>query len=673
MLSKAIIYCLILQSVLFRSSFVTTVYAQEKQTYKGKYTLRNGISGNAVFQYTTSGSDTIQNGTFEFEAATIDSSRGNFFNSIQYKGAYDFGLKSGKWNYSAKSLMPFNKFIERDYELIYQSTGKEFIANGNFIDGLASGNWEIIEQNILNSSPSDTLFYIKANFHKGTLRGKFEGISNKTVFTGSINDAGYVDGTWRITHQTSELGRVEESRHFKNGVLINHVIDFDLGSIAIKYVGLDQEINDDEVWERVNFNSRYFDIIKSAGVGAAYTGLSEAVIDTKGDFNVNQITDATNKLMEEVLSSFNKSGETQYWTLIRGSELIKPVYARLRKFPLSQDEKQNLEEASRLLSESKDIFKAIFENPTVELDRHANKRLMFYYEFLKIYQARTSRLADLVSQFSNPAFEYINREEIFDYLFSGMQYPESVKYEFKDTTFTEIVEFPKILIDQRGNANLAMRHLKSILTEITKIESAIDIILESRIKEAKLIEKEKALVVKRDSVTSLFNSDIGEEEANPYLLMISNKVQSVTLLAFKDYASLDLEQKVESIDELMQCFDAFIRLHNSHADIPRKLTRLNELYTRTVWNPYTMTDMNERVKERVYNAFESHLLPYYFNDIQASINCSEIGTKYNNFEMIYKRMVELRERDTKDIERELRAISSPERILRILSINLGDN
>lgn len=209
------------------------------------------------------------------------------------------------------------------------------------------------------------------------------------------------------------------------------------------------------------------------------------------------------------------------------------------------------------------------------------------------------------------------------------------------------------------------------MIDVKKIEQEADEILVKKERLSKLVDKEKQLVKKKESILSLYLAGVRLDDFNEYHRMVASSIETYVTKKFKEYAELPSQEKIERIEMLTGCFDGFIKLYDVLADLPRKLNRLNEAYTRTVWNPYTMTDMEERMKERVYKAFEAYLFPYYLDEITASIDCEVIANKTGIFDLIYNRMLALRDQDTKDLEKELRRVTSSERILEVLNIQLN--
>ncbi len=652
--------------------FALNISAQNIQTYKGPYIFNDNVIGIAEYEYKIEKRDTVKQGRFIFHAQIIDTTDTKKINSILYKGSYNNGLKSDRWTFSYKSLQPDDELFERKFEIIYTASGIEYVVDGVFKEGKAIGQWQVVHQNIVKSTPSDIQLFVKSNYENGKMKGSIEGYFKNITFTGFVNGDGFIDKIWTFKHQISNGQSIEEQRIFDNGILKQHSINLNGDIITLKYVGIDSTIDEAEEWEELRINNHYFNIIKNANMGIDSLSF-QAKQNISYQDTAYYFAENTNVLLKNALTSFTRYNGSQIWKQVKESEAIRAAMVRFHKFPLKKEEEENINKSSALIKNINEKIYILQTDPNIELNIYAFEKLMFYYEVLKVYQSQIQNLSKIIEQFKSPVYLYINREEIFEYMIPNLQYPKQVSYEFKDVNYADSYNFPALPEKNYNNFQQVKQHVEAILKDVADIEKNIGELMEEKQKETMLIEKEKMLVKRKDSIVALYDKENRKENFNTYHEQVADKISAHALKSFKDYAGLETEQKNMEIDNLLQCYENFLKLYDAQAEIPKKLARLDENYTRTVWNPYTMTDMDERVKERVYRAFELHLLPYYLKDIEASIDCEKITDKHKNFETLYRKMMELRDRDTKDIEKELRRVSAPERIMEILEIKLYPN
>ncbi|MBX2969539.1 MAG: hypothetical protein KF803_09200 [Cyclobacteriaceae bacterium] len=635
-------------------------FAQGKPArYAGPYTLGNSLTGNVDYHYVLSQRDTVKHGPFLFNSVARDSINTGSINSVTLKGSYSNGLKIGEWVFSSKKIQPLGKLRERDYQIVYQSKGSEFVAQGFFKEGKPHGKWLLVEQHIEDSSPTDTLLVVNAEFKDGIMRGDVNGIFNQVVFSGSINDEGFVDGRWLFRYPKLDNKKREEYRFFEDGVQVKHFLLNGSDTIVLEHRGVDKVFTTKEDWETLAVNGRYFEVF--------------GFIDHAPDQLTAERIDQTNALIQNVLSQFYEKSGMKFWSLSGGSDTFKNVLVRLKRVHFTDEERRRIGDIVTLTREATDMFEYFFEESGIEVDRLANEELMLYYQVLKIYKQQVDRISKLVNQFSSPAFEYMNRNELLKSLCDQLVYPRQIGFDFKGEHKVVEYNFPAIAQHSYPIAESIILHLNDILSDVERIENEVDRILESKLRQARLNDKEKNLIRKKDSLISLYNNTFEDEAFNEFHQQVASRILNQVSDSFERYANLELQQKIDTIDYFNSCFESFLQLYKVQTEIPAKLKRLDEAYTRTVWNPYTMTDMQERMKERVYNAYELNILPFYLKDMESSVDCDDVAAKLLNFEMIYRRMMELREQDTKDIERSLRGLNSTTRILQVLNINLHSN
>jgi hypothetical protein len=131
-----------------------------------------------------------------------------------------------------------------------------------------------------------------------------------------------------------------------------------------------------------------------------------------------------------------------------------------------------------------------------------------------------------------------------------------------------------------------------------------------------------------------------------------------------------LNDKIENLELLNSCFKSFIELYEVLDEFPKQQKELDSLYTRTVWNPFTYTDMDEVVKERIYNAYNKVLFPHLMNEVENQISCETIDKILHDIPAVIERLKQLRNEDTKDIEKELRRENDPQVIKEALRMEL---
>jgi hypothetical protein len=647
-------------------TFSIGTQGQEIKEFSESYTLENDLTGEALFSYYTSGRDTIKQGPFYFQHSETDSvGSSQIIKSIILSGEYIKNVKNGIWSYSFKEFEPEGRPVTTENEIVFNATGRDYTTRTFFKEGKVHGNYEIQDRTIVNSVTTDTLFFLNASYEEGVMQEVIEGKTDSVKVSGSLNEKGMPQGKWELIHHMTS-GDLVEIREFDEGVLSSHYFIHNNNTYPVRNVGMDQYGDGgEENWEEVVAGPEYFRLISYASVG-----LKGAENDVESLANPLLLVQAGNTLLEKVFYQLDVHENRKIWELSEGGAGIQPVLVKVRKYPLSDEESKFYSEAVNLLEATQSTIENYLEDPYVNIGLHTYQDIHFYYEVMAIFRERVKILAPLINLLSDDATEFLNRDALIKEIFPEIIYPQEVEFEFDDTIISEEFPFPQGISQNNGSLREIHTHLGEIFKNVTEISENSENILEEYKAQSELPEKEAQLLSRKDSIVNLFTDTTQKEEYNKWHSTISQSVQNFAENLFKEYAALPVTEKVTRIDEVFNCYDDLFELYVELEDLPRKLDRINEVYTRTTWNPYTFTYMDERVKENVYEAFELEIFPFMWEELSHKISCGEIRDKTKNLEILYRKMVTLRDEDTKQIERQLRRSNTLEEILTVLNLEL---
>lgn len=126
------------------------------------------------------------------------------------------------------------------------------------------------------------------------------------------------------------------------------------------------------------------------------------------------------------------------------------------------------------------------------------------------------------------------------------------------------------------------------------------------------------------------------------------------------------------IESELDCFDQYLSFYAFLAELPKRLNEIDDLYTRTIWNPFTFTDMQKKVKERIFLSYQKTLLPFLLDDLEQGMSCA-ISNRMDNFSILFSKMKFLREQDTQELEAKLKRTSTLEQIFQAFDFNFNSN
>jgi len=99
--------------------------------------------------------------------------------------------------------------------------------------------------------------------------------------------------------------------------------------------------------------------------------------------------------------------------------------------------------------------------------------------------------------------------------------------------------------------------------------------------------------------------------------------------------------------------------------LPDKKVMLKTLYTDSIWNPFMANLMDEEVKKRITAAYFKILVPYFLKSAASELDCDNVKVLKDQIIQANQRMEELREGDTRKLERKLRREKDPNQILKL--------
>ena len=78
--------------------------------------------------------------------------------------------------------------------------------------------------------------------------------------------------------------------------------------------------------------------------------------------------------------------------------------------------------------------------------------------------------------------------------------------------------------------------------------------------------------------------------------------------------------------------------------------------------------MDEDIKKKITSAYSKILEPYFLTEIEQHISCETIEDLNNTITATYKKVLELKDQDTKKLERKLKKEKNPVTVLEMLNV-----
>lgn len=636
-----------------------TLLAQETELYEGTFSLKGGVKGQGLYDYYVKDGDSVKDGDFRFHTSDREGGDGGPYYGMKLSGDHDEGRMDGDWEYVHQRLLPTGEGYIQGRRIVHDSKGKEYKISASFENEKADGTWTAIHYTVEGSEPLDTLFRSRNRFDEGDLRGPFRAHSKRRVAEGDFTEEGTLKNEWRVQHLQDDEDTLAEVRDYENGVLKEHYILQNGDTIELKGLSWGDEGGERE---EVPMDAKYMKALlhsNSLNMGQKEEGV-----------NPEELIENSNRFLERSLYAFSSFNGQEVWQLLEGNEELPLPKVRVRVFPYSADEKEELERIAELLERNEELFQEHYENPQVDVGRHSNEEVSFLYEVLDRYKQGNEELKKTHELLSDSSFLYIDRDAVRGKLIPRVSYPDSLAFEFDGEEMRRPYEFPSGIPDSEEGLDSVRTHLKAIQEDLERIGKELDRILEKFKKEDLLAEKEGELVKRRDSLEGLYSEGNGKDTLNSYQKQLAPTIREFYKERFESYAELGLEEKIERVDELITCYGEGIELYHGLEELPEEVKKLDERYTRSTWNPIHFTNMDERVKKDLYEAFEEELMPYLVEDLKSSLECGKIKSKGSNFGVLLQRMIDLRTQETKVLEKRIKKADDPEEIISIMDLGV---
>lgn len=639
---------------------------EQHPIFQGKYLLTDSLLGTVKFEYRLLDSDTLKDGKFTFQRFDERYQESDSTDGLLLTGIFHNNIKNGPWHYAAKQFAISGGAQALGAQIVYNASGSEFFINANFQGGRVDGDYEIVHRYIAESRPTDTTFYSKLEFHYGAIGEHLVGFTDRMKVEGRFDAEGFPNGPWIFTHKIDSGRNLEEYRDYDHGFFSRHYYKIDNKVVEIKHIGFDtMAVSGKGLLTRFPANRAYFRALNYTNTVMDTTAISGIVnIDSSGKYISH-----SNDFLQRVFTRPATHNDRNVWQLVNGSDSVPRVRVKVSKFSFSEEEVLRNKDNEKILTETKSLIEDFFANPNTQVGRFANETLSFYYEVLGIYRKRLEQISPVISLLADEASEYVDHDAILAYNAVDITYPDKVPYVFQERQHEKVHAFPSDLTTFRTNT--LNTHLTAVFKDVSAIVTETENTLEDYQAQSDLRRDESELIALRDSINNLFSNTNELNSYNKLHSGIKDAIREFTERSFKTYAALGPYERSLKIDTLKACYLQYLDLYNTLVRCYEQMAELDKEYTRSIWNPYTFTYMDERVKERLYKAYEDVLFPFLWKELQDNLSCGTFEGKLRNIGLLQEKMAELRLQDTKELEKEIRrARENVDVYLEILNLDL---
>ncbi|MGY5847578.1 hypothetical protein ACW6QP_09165 [Salegentibacter sp. HM20] len=631
---------------------ISGLIGQEKKIFN-KSIEHNGKRFLANFEYYTKGGDTIFDGSYLLTSQTPVDSADFPLPFSKVIGNYKNGVPDGEWQFNIGEFSPVGKGAINDKQYGFQINGTEFVARGKFVEGKKEGRWEYLEWDLENSSIRDTILSAEFSFKDDRVEGGFSIQYGNEVLKASVNSQNLAHKTWQFYKDANTTSNsLTKEWVFDDNILSHkHLYENDTSYELIIDGGETQQASREDF----EISKRYMNIIE----------LKTAVNDPK----LVQRYNAENKLRDiffYVIENLQKLDSTfNTWENHRITPQIKTI---VKKYPYSDDEEiilTTLHQNSTILDS---LVQKLTTNPQVNLTRLSLDELDLEIKRLELMDSLlVNQLREVTENYRNGNLEFVDREKFMERKVSVIM-DQQAKLR-KNRPQDEIVLFSSPDLESVDSSSEKLKIISEILIqEVQQQEKLINSYLDEIRQEASLLELEAVLMDRYEQLKE--KDSIIDHQLNALAgFDVNRELQNFTDASLKSYSTLTPNEKSQQVEIFIECFTNLEKLYTEIWEVSDRAKLVEDAYTNTVFNPYTFTNMEEKVKEPIFEAYENLILPKMFDQLK-HLSCGSIDNTKRNFALVFDGMINVLKRSTKKEERRIKRIDEASKAAEILNLDL---
>jgi hypothetical protein len=247
---------------------------------------------------------------------------------------------------------------------------------------------------------------------------------------------------------------------------------------------------------------------------------------------------------------------------------------------------------------------------------------------------------------------------------------DKITYLYKDDTLNKVLP-REVAFDGSGTF---LPKLKTYLDEeMTFVSTLADHVTRELFEievNSRLVALEARIVERKVEVDSLYSNHVASYDAEKDFIeeiAVNFLVERFDNLSETYASSVDFDSKFDQGNLMLDFLDELEKRLPSIVMLFERQKAVDELYMEETFNPFTYSRYDQRVKERLYVAGET-LFKHYLEDFKSEDDYTQIKDHISNIEKLQDKMYELRDQDTRSIERRLGRRLSPSRIASALGL-----
>ncbi|WP_439473979.1 hypothetical protein [Algoriphagus formosus] len=627
------------------------VFSQDTRPYKGGFTFK-GLRGTAELQYTLDEEmEPILNGSFIFNYSKMDSLERGLFRKLQVEGVYAEDQKNGDWTYQQEiHQIGIEDIVNRQIQAALSTNLVELEAN--YQKGALSGSWSYSEKNWQGEEYLNVFVAKDLTFEKDSLLGSvnFESKDPKRTYQiyGQVNKEGLMVGNWEFFYPMDSNLTIHETRRYEKGFLIglskvnsltNQKIDEVVFYNAIEK--LDSLNQGFEVDYKVS--DQAFGLIFNDGYAESSEEFQEQYLGTY------LLEDALSRVLQFEEGFFSEDGKLKKY----------PLSTRRFVYAISEEDQRRYEEIIEVFDRLKEQSNQKAISDFLSLNQNTSDSLAFSGAYFEYLMRKIGNYEQVIQLLRNGDIQYFDTG---NYLRDGLNFlnsEEQINYTYDTELRQKTLEFPQLSENKKLSTDL----LAYIQREWETFESIQDYIQKQQVdfrQSTELEVLEERILKEKQRVASEKKSL--EIRNNRHQALVDSVYQNLSVENYQQLLNKYNEtegflEKAEVGDELIELF---LFLEESLPELQRYENlgaSLREEFTEKTLDPFTFeTDFEVLRQPGLIQAAES-IIDYELDLIMRSEDFRDVQVHLLNLDALEARLLELKGRNTKRLERNIRKVS----------------
>ena len=520
------------------------------------------------------------------------------------------GRPAGTWTVFAGELTPVGTSRLLGAELRVPVAGEIVEVGGAFVEGLPGGLWEATRSRV---SPGDTAVVLSSatEFERGRVAHRLRVQTPVASLLGRIDADGLATDDWVVL-----TGTREAVWRFRDGRLVEVVRNGEADTTRIP-VFAEAPRRDTLI-----LDAEFFALLELGFGDSVSASLRATTFERQLRAHAQAFAD-----VGEALARADASVGTPL------PRVLAPAY------PLTRPERRRVDELAAEIETSLASVDGILADETVGIAAKADpSRRQARAELDELRRGALSRLETLAS---------LHRADLLDNLPAERRYAAFAEDPLvrdvdalaasAKTTLTRAATLSAVT----AGARAAGGEIASLLTrEARAVGASIDSLL---------------AVMPRKTVRDYGLRSVGERADE---------------LARQRLGGVATDEAARGT---LRCLEELQALLLTVGELPAREEAVEAAYTDEVWNNFTLTVMEERVKRRIPEAYVEKLAPYFRDRIRAGVGCGEAGELVAVMDAAYARVLALREADTEELESDLKRAITADDVLALLARSTPTN